>query len=119
MPGRIVPEPPQPNDDPERLAEARELARSAHLAGLAVQRAADLGRLLGGQKPDGYTLDQLDHLARTLKGWGIRMAFGTGDSDLIAELTGRRFTEVKTFEDAQRLLWRQHPDPPGERRADP
>jgi hypothetical protein len=70
MPGRIVPEPPQPDDDPEHLAEAGELARSAHLAGLAVQRAADLGRLVGGQKPDGYTLDQLDHLASTLKGWG-------------------------------------------------
>ncbi len=63
MAGRIVPEPPQPNHDPERLAEERELARSAHLAGLAVQRAADLGRLLGGQQPDHYTLDQLDHLA--------------------------------------------------------
>ncbi len=63
MAGRIVPEPPQPNHDPERLAEERELARSAHLAGLAVQRAADLGRLLGGQQPDHSTLDQLDHLA--------------------------------------------------------
>lgn len=81
MPGRIIPGPPPPDDDPERLAEQRELARSAKLAGLAEHRAADLGRLLGGQKPDGYTLDQLDHLADTLKGWGIRMAFGTGDSD--------------------------------------
>src|SRR6266699_5788774 len=70
MPGRIVPEPPQPDRDPEQLAEERELARSARLAGLAVQRTTDLGRLLGGQKPDGYTLDQLDHLASTLKGWG-------------------------------------------------
>jgi hypothetical protein len=38
MPGRIIPEPPPPDDDPEHLAEERELARSAHLAGLAVQR---------------------------------------------------------------------------------
>ena len=112
MTDRIIPEPA--GRDPERLAEMRELARSAHLAGLAVQRATDLGRLLGGQKPDGYTLDQLDHLATTLKGWGIRMAFGTGDTELIAELTGRRWTEIKTFEDAQRLLWRQQPDTPEE-----
>lgn len=34
MPGRIVPEPPQPDRDPEHLAEERELARSAKLAGL-------------------------------------------------------------------------------------
>jgi hypothetical protein len=33
MPGRIAPEPPQPNRDPEHLAEQRELAHSAHLAG--------------------------------------------------------------------------------------
>jgi hypothetical protein len=56
-----------------------------------VQRAVDLGRLLGGAEARRlHPLDQLDHLADTLKGWGIRMAFGTGDSDLIAELTGRR-----------------------------
>jgi hypothetical protein len=115
---RIIPEPAERDPDSERLAEERELARSAHLAGLAVQRAADLGRLLGGQKPDGYTLDQLDHLATTLKGWGTRMALGTGDSDLIAELTGRRWTEIKTFEDAQRLLWRQQPDTPEGDRPD-
>jgi hypothetical protein len=40
MPGRIAPEPRQPDRDPEHLAEERELARSARLAGLAVQRAA-------------------------------------------------------------------------------
>jgi hypothetical protein len=112
MPERSIPEPPQP--DPERLAEERELARSAHLAGLAVQRAADLGRLLGGQKPDGYTLDQLDHLADTLKGWGIRMAFGTGDTDLIAELTGRQWTRIESLDDVTRLWRRQHPDTPQE-----
>ena len=54
MPGRSIPEPPPPDDDPERLAEERELARSARLAGLAVQRTTDLARLIGG-KPDHYT----------------------------------------------------------------
>ncbi len=110
MADRIIPEPA--GRDPERLAEERELARSAHLAGLAVQRATDLGRLLGGQKPDGYTLDQLDHLANTLKGWGIRMAFGTGDTELMAELTGRQWTRIESLDDAERLWRRQHPDPP-------
>ncbi len=114
MPGRIVPEPPQPDDDPEHLAEERELARSAQLAGLAVQRAADLGRLVGGQKPDGYTLDQLDHLASTLKGWGIRTAFGTGDTDLLAELTGRQWTAIESLDDVLRLWRQQHPDTPEE-----
>jgi len=118
VPDRVVPEPPRPDRDPERLAEARELARSAHLAGLAVQRAADLGRLLGGQKPDGYTLDQLDHLARTLQGWGLRTAFGiaadTDDTDLVTELTGRRWTPIRSLDDVARL-WRQHhPDTPEE-----
>jgi hypothetical protein len=108
MADRSIPEPPQP--DPERLAEERKLARSARLAGLAVQRAADLGRLLGGQKPDGYTLDQLDHLADTLKGWGIRTAFGTGDTDLIAELTGRRWTQIHSLDDVARLWRQQHPE---------
>jgi hypothetical protein len=37
MPRRIVREPPQPNHDPERLAEERELARSARLAGLMLR----------------------------------------------------------------------------------
>ena len=111
---RIVPEPPEPNRDPERLAEERELARSARPAGLAVQRAADLGRLLGGQKPDGYTLDQLDHLADTLKGWGIRTAFGTGDTDLMAELTGRQWTAISSLDDVTRLWRQQHPDTPEE-----
>jgi hypothetical protein len=69
MPGRNLPEPPQPDRDPQHLAEERELARSAKLAGLAVQRATDLARLVGG-KPDGSTLDQLDHLASTLKAGG-------------------------------------------------
>jgi hypothetical protein len=112
MPERSIPEPSQP--DPERLAEEREFARSARLAGVAVQRAADLGRLLGGQKPDGYTLDQLDHLAETLKGWGIRMAFGTGDTELIAELTGRQWTRIESLDDVARLWRQQHPDTPQE-----
>jgi hypothetical protein len=118
MPGRIVPEPPQPNDDPERLAEERELARSARLAGLAVQRAADLGRLLGGQRPDGYTLDQLDHLASTLQGWGICTAFGTGDTELLAELTGRQWTAVQSIDDVQRCGASSTPTP-RRRRAEP
>jgi hypothetical protein len=79
-----------------------------------VQRAADLGRLLGGQKPDGYTLDQLDHLADTLKGWGIRIAVGTGDTDLIAELTGRQWTAIESLDDVMRLWRQQHPDTPEE-----
>src|SRR6266700_2998890 len=111
MPVRIIPEPPQPDRDPEQLAEERELARSARLAGLAVQRTTDLGRLLGGQKPDGYTLDQL---ASTLKGWGIRMAFGTGDTDLLAELTGRQWTAIERLDDVMRLWRQQHPDTPEE-----
>jgi hypothetical protein len=49
MADRIIPEPA--GRDPERVAEERELARSAHLAGLAVQRATDLGRLLVGPLP--------------------------------------------------------------------
>ncbi len=113
MPGRIIPEPPEPNRDPERLAEERELARSAHLAGLALQRVTDLARLVGG-KPDGYTLDQLDHLADTLKGWGIRTAFGTGDTDLMAELTGRQWTAISSLDDVTRLWRQQHPDTPEE-----
>jgi len=80
---------------------------------VAVQRAADLGRLLGG-KPDGYTLDQLDHLADTLKGWGIRMAFGTGDTGLMAELTGRQWTAITSLDDVTRLWRQQHPDTPEE-----
>ena len=80
---------------------------------MAVQRAADLGRLLGG-KPDGYTLDQLDHLADTLKGWGIRMAFGTGDTDLMAELTGRQWTAIESLDDVTRLWRQQHPNSPEE-----
>ncbi len=113
MPGRIVPEPPEPNRDPERLAEERELVRSAYLAGLAVQRATDLARLVGG-KPDGYALDQLDHLADTLKGWGIRTAFGTGDTDPMAELTGRQWTAIESLDDVTRLWRQQHPDTPEE-----
>jgi hypothetical protein len=113
MPGRIIPEPPEPNRDPERVAEERELARSAHLAGLALQRTADLARLVGG-KPDGYTLDQLDHLASTLGGWGIRTALGTGDTDLLAELTGRQWTAIESLDDVTRLWRQQHPDTPDE-----
>ena len=116
MPGRIIPEPPEPNRDPEHLAEERELARSAHLAGLALQRVTDLARLVGG-KPDGYTLDQLDHLdhlADTLKGWGIRTAFGTGDTDLMAELTGRQWTAIESLDDVTRLWRQQHPNSPEE-----
>jgi hypothetical protein len=79
-----------------------------------MHRAADLGRLLGGQKPDGYTLGQLDHLASTLKGWGIRVAFGTGDTDLIAELTGRQWTAIESLDDVMRLWRQQHPDTPEE-----
>ena len=35
MPGRIIPEPPEPNREPEHLAEERELARSASPAWLS------------------------------------------------------------------------------------
>jgi hypothetical protein len=114
MPGRSVPEPPQPDRDTSTWPNSAANPRSAKLAGLAVQRAADLGRLLGGQQPDGYTLDQLDHLASTLSRWAIRIALGTGDTDLIAELTGRQWTAIESLDDVMRLWHQQHPDTPEE-----
>jgi hypothetical protein len=102
---------PDPSDrEPEHLAHQRELARSAHLAGLAIQRVTELARLVGG-KPDHYTLDQLDHLASTLKGWAIRTALGIGDTDLLAELTGRRWTPIHSLDNLAHRGHQPHPGP--------
>jgi hypothetical protein len=85
MSARQIPEPPPP-PTPDEIAERRALAEAIHEASVTLRRALDLARLVGG-KPDGYTLDQMTHVADTLGGWSVRTALGAGAIDLVNEWT--------------------------------
>jgi hypothetical protein len=83
---RRIPEPPEPS--PDEVAGQRALAETIHEAAVVLRRAVDLARLVGG-KPDGYTLDQMTHVADTLGGWSIRTALGAGALDLVNQWSPR------------------------------
>jgi hypothetical protein len=76
--------PPEPSSDD--LAEDRATAIAAREASEALQRLADLARLTRN-KPDGYTLHDLDELAKTCRGWAFRLAMAAGADDLMTEWT--------------------------------
>jgi hypothetical protein len=69
-------------------SEQSHLAAETHLAGAALARLAELARILG-EKPDGYSLDDLEQLGATLRGWATRLAMAADDPALVEDLTGR------------------------------
>ncbi len=97
------PPPPEPEPTADEIAERRALASAAREAGVALARAVDLAKLVGG-KPDGYTVDELAALAATLRGWGLSTAIGAGAMDLVQDWTGRAFTEIKGVEGEDGIL---------------
>jgi hypothetical protein len=74
-------------------SEQSHLAAEAHHAGAALARLVDLARILG-EKPDGYSLDDLEELGATLRGWAIRLAMAADDPALVEDLTGRRWRQL-------------------------
>lgn len=91
MTQRRIPEPTPPPTAEERAAD-RELAVTARAAGDALQVTVDMLRPRSF-RPDGYSLDDLQRVADTLKGWALKLAIGS-DIDLVNQWTGRRFVEL-------------------------
>ncbi len=74
-------------------SEQSHRAAEAHQVSAALERVADLARILD-EKPDGYSLDDLEELGATLRGCAIRLAVAADDPALVEDLTGRRWRRL-------------------------
>ena len=111
MPGRIIPEPPQPDRDPEHLANSASWRAAPASPAWPCSAPPTSAACSAGRSPTATLSTSSTTSPAPSKAGGIRTAFGTGDTDLLAELTGRQWTAIERLDDVMRLWHQQHPTP--------
>ncbi|MFB8044152.1 hypothetical protein ACFC8F_23060 [Streptomyces hydrogenans] len=86
------------NQEAELAALARQAASTAGVLRLLVERMQDVGWHLND-----YSNEQLLTVASAIKGSAILMAMDAGNTELLSELTGRRFHEITLDEWLRKL----------------